>query len=159
MGDKPSAIFDDDAVSHSLCEPCLHSFMAQLGMPLDEYIEGIPDPVVTVTQEGVVGSANKAARAIIGNNVNDQHRLPGDILECENARTPEGCGRTVHCSGCVIRSAIEDTLKTGESHEHVPATLQKASDDASETVDILISTEQKGGVVFLKIDQVQPVEA
>ena len=43
------------------------------------------------------------------------------------------------------------TVETGESQRNVPAILNKHSEDGPKRFDLLISTEQKAGVVFLSI--------
>jgi len=154
LGNKPSDVFGDDAVSHGLCESCGHHLIAQLGMPLPEYLEGIPAPVVTVNPEGAIGTANQKACQFFG-------KFPervcgfkgGEVFECENARLPGGCGQTVHCSGCTIRKTVMDTMQTGMPHHGVPAYLNQHSESGSRSFDLIISTEKKGGVVFLKVEE------
>ena len=152
--DKPSDVIGNDAVSHGLCESCAHHFMAQVGMPLAEYLEGLHVPVLTVTPEGTIGAANQEALKLLGKSpVNIQGFKGGDVFECENARLPGGCGQTVHCSGCTIRNTVMDTVQTGKPHRRVQAYLNQYSDSGSHRYDLLISTEKKGGVVFLNIEE------
>ena len=54
-----------DAVSHGLCETCFHSMKAQLGMTLDEYIEGIPAPVAVLDDKGEIFYVNAQASAML----------------------------------------------------------------------------------------------
>ncbi|MBW1996949.1 MAG: hypothetical protein JRJ29_03175 [Deltaproteobacteria bacterium] len=160
LKDIPSEHFGDDGVSHGLCDSCYHHFLAQTGMPLTEYVEGIPAPVVTVTPEGIIGTANKAASKLLGKSFHEMQGFKaGDVFECEYARLPEGCGETIHCSGCTIRRTVMDTMETGMSHNRVPACLRKYSYDGSCQVELLISTEKKGGVVFLRIDELKATTA
>lgn len=155
LGDKTSDAFGDDDISHGLCKPCAHHFLAQVGMPLTEYLEGLPAPVVTVTLEGTISSGNQKACKFLGKSlVQIRGFKGGDVFECEHARLPEGCGNTVHCSGCTIRITVMDTVETGKSHRNVPAYLNQYSDCGSRHLILLISTEKKGGVVFLKIEEI-----
>ena len=154
LGDKPSAVFDDDTVSHSLCESCAHHFQAQMGMSLTSYLEGIPAPVILLARDGSIGSVNSEARSLLHKPFDQiEGAQPGEVFECEYAMQPEGCGRTVHCSGCTIRKTITDTIETGTPHLRVQATLKKPEDSESCQVSLLISTEKSGGVVFLRVEQ------
>jgi len=154
LRDKPGDVFGDDAVSHGLCKPCAHHFKAQVGMPLSEYLDGIHAPVLVVTSEGTIGIVNSEACELLGKSVAQvQGFKGGDVFECENARLPGGCGQTVHCSGCTIRNTVMDTLETGEPHLKVPAYLNQHSDREPRRYVLLISTEKRGGVVFLKVEE------
>ncbi|MBD3275870.1 MAG: hypothetical protein GF372_11195 [Candidatus Marinimicrobia bacterium] len=152
LGERDSTAFEQDAISHGLCDSCSHSFMAQIGMPLDEYLGGIEAPVTVVTPEGRIATANAKGFELLGKNFNEIHgEKGGDVFDCEYARLPEGCGETIHCSGCTIRNTVMATLETGEVQRNVPAILNKHAEDGTKRFDLLISTEQKGGVVFLTI--------
>lgn len=152
LGEKSSTSFNQDTISHGLCNPCSHSFMAQIGMPLDEYLDGIEAPVTVVTPEGLIATANAKGFELLGKSFFDIHgQKGGDVFDCEFARLPEGCGETIHCSGCTIRNTVMATLETGEAQRNVPAILNKLTENGSKRFDLLISTEQKGGVVFLTI--------
>jgi len=155
LRDVPSDKFSDNVVSHGLCETCGFHFQAQAGMNLSEYLEGIQAPVVTVTPEGTINSANSKALDLLSKSpAKIQGQKGGDVFECEYAKLPEGCGETEHCSGCTIRNTVMDTLKTGNPHDKVRAYLQRDMDGKSAKVPLFISTEKKGGVVFLKIDEI-----
>lgn len=155
LRDTSSEVFGDDAVSHGFCESCSQHFLSQVGVSLTEYMESIPAAVVTVTHEGTINSANQKALALLGKSpAQIQGFKGGDVFECENARLPEGCGHTMHCSACTIRNTVMDTVKTGKPHQKVPAYLKQHSDNGPHHIELLISTEKKGGVVFLKVDEI-----
>ena len=126
LGTKPSPAAGGYDVSHGLCDSCCHHFLAEIGMPLGDYIEGIPAPVVTWGDDGVIGTANQHARDLLGKTLPDlQGYKGGDVFECKYARRPEGCGQTIHCSGCTIRKTATDTFRTGQPHQRVPAFLER----------------------------------
>ena len=81
------------------------------------------------------------------------------MFECAYARLPEGCGGTVHCSGCAIRRSVYETYETGESRNNIPATLRCDLNNPSHDVIMHISTEKMGNVVLLRIDKVCPSAA
>jgi len=153
LGDKLSAISDDDVVSHGLCNSCAHHFKAEIGMPLQEYLEGIPAPIVTWGEDGIIGAANKEALKLLGKSTSELIGFKGgDVFECKYAILPGGCGQSIHCSGCTIRKTATDTMLTGKPHKMIPAILERVSDAGSNRIGMFISTEKKGGVVFLTID-------
>jgi hypothetical protein len=141
---------ESEEISHGLCDKCAVHFLADIGVPLKEFIESLEAPVVTITDDARVGIANAHAKKLLGKKIGKiTGESPGDVFECEYALLPDGCGQTVHCSGCVIRNTITDTLKTGTAHKDVPAFLNHNEPEGARKVDMLISTEKKGGVVFL----------
>lgn len=147
--DKHSNLEDNKIVSHGLCKKCARHFIAQVGVPLNEYIEDIPVPVVTVNSKGHITAANKQTLNMLGKSSEDIfNETGGTVFECQYASLPEGCGNTVHCSACTIRNTVMNTMKTGEPYENVQAFLNEKT---SNEMVLLISTEKKGGVVFLKV--------
>lgn len=154
IGDKPAERFGPDAVSHGICEPCAIRFLARAGVPVHEYLESLPVPTVLVTEEGAVNSANSSALSLLGKRpAQIQGQQGGDVFECTYAELPEGCGKTVHCSGCTIRNTVMDTWETGEPHPRVPAYLQQSPSGEPGRLELLISTEKQGGMVFLRIEK------
>jgi hypothetical protein len=77
----------------------------------------------------------------------------GDVFECAYARLPEGCGKTVHCSGCTIRNTVIKTFATGINYIRTPAFLFKNSNRKVKKYDLYISTEKVGDIVLLRIDE------
>ena len=141
-----------EGLSHGLCKSCAIHFLADVGMPLEEFIEGLDVPVVTVTTGSLIGTANEAAKKILGKDLPEISGFRGgDVFECKYAVLPGGCGQTVHCSGCTIRKTVADTLATGRTHRNVPAFLNHNEPEGDRKIDMLITTEKKGGIVFLSI--------
>lgn len=147
---------DDQAdITHGLCHDCAHHLLAETGMPLTEYLDGIKAPVLAIDDCLVVQTANRRACALLHRDLESvEGRKNGEVFECAHARLPSGCGHTLHCSGCVIRRTILETHETGECHSHVPACLRREAADKTETVELLISTEKVDHVVLLHIDAV-----
>lgn len=72
----------------------------------------------------------------------------GEVVECENSRLPGGCGKTVHCSGCVLRRTVTDTYNTGRQSSMVPAKLTTERGDVS----YMVSAMKVGDCVVVKLD-------
>ena len=79
-------------------------------------------------------------------------RLCGQVFECDHSYLPEGCGQTVHCSGCTIRRAITETYATGRSRYRLAVTLLQRTPTGLHDLRLLISTQRIGKVVFMRMD-------
>jgi len=141
-------------VTHGVCQRCSFRLNAQVGLSLSEYLDGLDAPIVLLGGGGDVRGANSRARAMLGAELPEiVGSLAGDVFECRWASLPEGCGRTVHCSGCAIRRTVTDTYATGRSHLYEPAGLDRGTPDEPKETRLQISTERVRDVVLLRIDE------
>jgi PAS domain-containing protein len=144
----------DAPVSHGICRECSDNLFFQVGVDLRRYLDSLPAPVVAVDPNGVVTTANAKARQMLGKDSPEiDGRRGGQVFECAYARLPEGCGNTVHCSGCTIRRAVMQTWETGGSMLRAPASLIQDGPEGEQRVRLLISTQKFGSVVLLRIDE------
>lgn len=156
IGSVDSDVHSAETISHGYCRDCVFHVTAQLGMRLKDFLDGLEAPVLAVDANGAVATANTLALTMIKKELPDvTGRLGGDVFECQHAMAPEGCGKTVHCSGCAIRLTVMDTHQTGRAHFRVPAVLNR-NDPSSERILFHISTEKVGSVVLLRIDDAEP---
>ncbi len=155
MGETPSGN-GNRSITHGICEDCLEKVLAQMGVPLSEFLDALPQPVLLVDESAVVLDTNTAARVMGGNGDRRDGRLIGEVFECVNSRKPGGCGRSVHCSGCTIRQTVEHTFHTGESRLRIPATLTVGAEDDPEDVALYVTTEKVGGRVLLRVEKRPP---
>ena len=123
LDDSEISSESDSPISHGICRDCSFHILASTGMSLQEFLDGLPAPVVLVCEDATVLRANEEARTMLGKDASkiDGFR-GGEVFECEYAYLPEGCGNTVHCSGCTIRITVMDTLNTGKSHSSLRTT-------------------------------------
>lgn len=143
-------------LSHGLCPVCAHHFFATMGMPIDEYLEGLEEPVIMLSADGRIGALNARAAALLGRPPEVIRGLfCGDVFECEHAPLTGGCGKTVHCSGCTIRTLVRDTWRTGTTHSGVGATLRH-QDPGIGSIEMRIGTELRGGLIFLTLEDLRP---
>ncbi|HEX9023198.1 MAG TPA: PAS domain-containing protein [Geobacteraceae bacterium] len=150
----------DEAITHGICKACADSFFSGTGTALRDFLETIGVPVVVADGSVTIGTANSAALALFRKELPDvAGNKGGDVFECIYAPLPGGCGATLHCSGCAIRSTVMDTYRTGKSHLRHPALLKRGRPDRPETIELLISTEKLGDVVLLRIDRIEPGHA
>ena len=157
MGTVEGSSRPDTESSHGICERCYDNFVFQQGVPLQQYLDSLPLPVVAVDQGSVVKAVNEEACRVLGKEPREiLQRLGGNVFECAHARLPGGCGRTVHCSGCAIRRAVLRTFETGEPQVRVPAQLRQAGTAADTMVALAITTMKAGNVVMLQVDGLAP---
>jgi PAS domain-containing protein len=143
----------ENEVSHGICPACYDNIRFQEGAPLGEYLDSLPAPVYVVDGNGAVQDVNRTGCRALGKDPADIVRhLGGDVFECAYARLPEGCGRTVHCSGCTIRRAVMRTFESGQPESCVPAVLNRGEADSPAPVRLTITTVRSGGFVLLRVD-------
>ena len=151
---------DAAIISHGICNDCADNVEFQLGVSIKKFLDSFNMPVVMLDVDGRAITANRNALDLLKKElVAIKHVLLGNIFECAYSRLPGGCGKTTHCSGCTIRSAIKDTFTTGRSNIKLPATVAYNRDDLREGVSLLISTEKALNYVLLKFEPVMNSEA
>jgi hypothetical protein len=110
-------------------------------------------PVFLVDEDTVIRNASRTGLRVVGK---DRRRvedhLGGDVFECVNAQEPEGCGRTIHCSGCTVRRTVTHTFETGEAQDRVPATLKVGDPDHPSSIYFFVSTRKLNDGVLLRIE-------
>ena len=120
------------------------------------FLDSLNAPVVIVTETGDIKTANKQAQELLQKKLSDiEGFMGGKVFECAYSKLPEGCGNTIHCSGCTIRNTVMDTFQSGISHKKKPAYLNVGDPEKPQKIDLLISTEKAGAVVFLRIDELR----
>ncbi len=156
MGTVEGSRHPDTEISHGICEDCVDNLAFQQGVMFQRFLDSIPVPVLAVDRHVVVKAVNRKACDVLGKNPQEivQH-LGGNVFECAHARLPEGCGRTIHCSGCVIRKSVNRTFETGEPQVSVPATLRRGDPDHPSAVVLFITTARSGDVVMLRVDRIE----
>ncbi len=156
MGTVAGSSHSHDVVSHGICERCVDNLTFQAGVPLQQYLDSIPVPVLAMDSNIIVQAVNAQGCEILGKKQREvvQH-LGGNVFECAHARLPEGCGRTVHCSGCAIRRSVLRTYETGEPLSLVPATLSRSALHVPCAVELTITTIKAGNIVFLRVDRLE----
>ena len=126
-----------------------------MGVPLQNFLDSLPAPIFVVNDNVEVQAANTLGLKLLNKESRDVvKKLGGVVFECAYARMPEGCGGTVHCSGCAIRRSVYETAETGESRINIPATLRCDLSNPSHDLAMFISTEKMGDGVLLRIDKV-----
>lgn len=140
-------------ISHGICTDCADRFFNQNNVDIIDFLDRIDAPVVIVNKDGAIVNANIIAKNKMNLTFDQNEYEQGDIIECIYASEPEGCGNTIHCSGCKIRKTIMDTIEHGRSHENVPAYINRGSSNKVRQLDFVFSTEKVNEIVLLRIDK------
>jgi len=139
-------------ISYGICLPCANAVIMNVPNDLADFLDQISVPVLLVSYEGVVQTANQKACALLGKQISSLgERRAGEVFECAYSQLPGGCGNTYHCSGCVIRRSILETHATGNPLSRVPACIKQSSPESPQEIKFLISTERFSNYVLLKI--------
>ncbi len=140
-------------VSHGMCPECSVYFeKLWAGMPLGEYLDDLPVPILVMNGEGRIIAANTEMATLIGRSPGDLRGLQGgEAFACVFSKLPEGCGKTVHCRECTIRRAVTKVAETGVPMERIPAYL----DTAQGRIDLRISVKQKSGLVKVVVEEMK----
>ena len=143
-------------VSHGMCQSCAdHYEKLWKGMPLSEYLDTLPQPVIVVNGDGCVVAANQKLAAVFGRDKVELRGLAGgEAMACVHSLLPEGCGKTVHCRECTIRRAVQKVAKTGRALDKVPAYLETKNG----RVNLRISVKAKDGLVRVTVEEMKPAE-
>lgn len=145
----------EDIITHGICSSCQEKILGPNKVEWLDFLDSLDVPVVVLDATGMVETANVAARELLQKDLPAIAGLEGGVVfDCMYSALPEGCGKTVHCSGCTIRNTVMDTFQSGKSHLAVEAPLTYGTSGASREISFLISTEKVKDVVLLRIDTV-----
>lgn len=154
--EMPSKGEGPGVITHGMCEACAGTLMSDLPISLQRFLDGLPVPVLVVDSDVRASTANLEAQKLIGKPLGENTRQKGgDVFSCVHAKAPEGCGRTIHCSACAIRTCVTRTYQTGEPQVMVPATLKQGDPDTPSAVALTITTMKRGDLVLLMVHKVE----
>lgn len=138
-------------VSHGICVSCREHFFRDAGMSLQRFIDNFPFPVLVFGNSLQPVAINRSGTLASPSTVQITPATTiGNLVECEHSHQQEGCGKTIHCSGCVLRKTVEQTNQSGDPAFLVPATISTENSD----IRFYVSTLKVDGRVFVKLDKV-----
>lgn len=72
----------DSEISHGICESCHDNIMFQQGVPLQQYLDSLPLPVLVVNDDVMVQAANRKACELLGKGPDEiVQLLGGNVFE------------------------------------------------------------------------------
>jgi PAS domain-containing protein len=148
---------DHTRITGGICSDCLKVIFTDRPRRVREVLDSIGAPVLLLDKGYRIMAANEPARRILDRPLVDiENYLPGEAMECINARLPGGCGQTVHCQACALRNALNKTITTGADLEKVPAYQDVYQKDGSVVRRfLLISTEKLEDFILLRVDEIE----
>jgi len=142
----------DVLISHGMCPECAENFSFQSGVSLQEYVESFQDPIVILGRGSEIVSANARARELMPHLAEGLVGCElGQVFECARARKPGACNNQTHCSGCVIRRAIEGLRRGAESFACLPALRRAMREEGRHKMDMVISAVRVRGIIMLRL--------
>jgi hypothetical protein len=145
-------------ITHGICEKCADNLGFQMGVSLEKFLNSLPVPIIAIDNDCRLVNANRPALEMVGMDIfRCRGVLVGEVFECAYARLPGGCGKTIHCNGCVIRNSVRETWQTGRECIKVPAILNHHPTPVNGEPLFLISTKKVNDLVLLKIEDARKV--
>ncbi len=144
---------DDERVSHGICRQCMHLLSVPSLNNLSKHLDDIAVPVsaVIINQDNIKDLTtywfNKSYKSTFPSKFQTLHMPPGELINCENAKSKEGCGQAPSCASCELRSAITDTYLTATPHFDIPA----YTDNERKQPLFFVNTWKYENVVYLSI--------
>jgi hypothetical protein len=147
---------EGNPITHGICERCAE-FVLSNRTRIGSFLNTINTPVLVVDADVKVISANTPALLALKKEHSEiEDKLGGEVIECEYSLLPEGCGKTIHCTGCQIRRSVNHTKATGEPLLRITAFQHIMTPTGVKTYDFHISTEKLGDeLVLLAIDEIK----
>lgn len=143
-------------VSHGICRKCFDCFSVAGEETFQDFLDSLELPVLVVNSNVTIMGGNRKAAEFIGKELPEvKSLLGGEALECAYSRLPGGCGKTVHCGGCVIRKTVTATWNDGKSRLYVEGYLDSGDPKVPARTRIFVSAEKVGDFVFLKVETEQ----
>jgi len=143
-------------VSYGVCQTCTSRLVKDLGQSLSEYLDELSIPIMVVQEDLRVVAGNQAVRKLSPEPVDRLcGRLCGEVIGCTHSKEPKGCGRTVYCPDCTIRSSVVYTIETGEPCIQVPACHNIGEWTDERRVCFQISTLKMGAFAKLIINSIE----
>ena len=125
-------------------------------MSLQEFIDKLIVAVIVLDKNGAIETVNEKARLLFNKELFFfRGKSVGQVFECEYAQLPEGCGETVHCSGCTIRMAITETFTTGRPIFRKGATLKDLKPGEPIKIHYYVSTRKRGDAILLHVEEAE----
>lgn len=143
----------EEPISHGICHDCSRTLWAEVGIPIEEFLESLDLPTILVDGEGRVRRASAEALGMVAKDREDvEGFLGGEVFQCVNANLPGGCGQTELCSACTVRNTVTHTYRTGEAQVRVPATLDVTDKGSPREMAFHLTTRKVGSKVIVQIE-------
>jgi len=150
-----------EMVSHGICPECLRE-ITEVGteMNLRDFLDRLGFPVLVIDGAVAVQRVNRTAEQALGRPAPQLENIAAGLaIECQNAHTPEGCGRAEHCAGCILRQTIVGTRVDGRPRYGMYSQHQILTPLGAKPIRFRFSTTRMGEAVMLAIDEFEDLQA
>jgi MinD-like ATPase involved in chromosome partitioning or flagellar assembly len=156
LSEDPSLYPNEHITSHGICDQCSFYFDG-IKSRISEFIVSFDTPLLIVDSDVRAISANLSTLEVFSKSLQEiEGKFGGEIIECVHSHSPEKCGRTDHCSGCAMRTAITHTAETGIPHEHVKSFhIVMKPDNTTKKMTLIFSTEKIDSYVLMTIEKLE----
>jgi hypothetical protein len=146
-----------ELVSHGVCAECEAFIASNEPRSLRRFLDLFTEPVVCVDEHYSMLTANDAAVHALGlADAGDDRLLCGQVVQCRWACSPGGCGTTEHCLACNIRKIVRESFESGAVFSQEPAYVERVAEDGTlRRVHLLLTSEQRGRALLLRIDGIE----
>lgn len=135
-------------ITHGICASCSESALSDAAS-LGSFLDGMAPHVLLRDADAAVLTANAAARETLGPDLPKlRGQMAGDMIQCEHAALPGGCGKQPHCVACQIRTSVTRTHRTGAALEDIEAYQDVRRPQGRRRLYLRISTEKVGDAVL-----------
>ena len=155
MGETLTTSAHGSTISHGICAPCLEQLMFEDDLLSEPSIQNLDVAAFLIRNDGRIEAANRVATQTLDRPlVEIIGKLGGDAFGCIHASEINGCGATIHCESCTIRSSFTQTFETGEKITAIAYPDLEINKDAPAPT-FYISTEKKDNLVLLCITDIK----
>jgi hypothetical protein len=157
LGEDPSLHLNQIITSHGICDKC-SVLLDDKKLRLSEFISSFKEPILVMDAEIKAAFANESLLSLLAKSLDSVvGKLGGEVIECQYSYTPEKCGRSIHCSGCALRMAVVDTMKTGLPHNNLKSFhVIMNPDNTTKLLNLFFSTEKINNYVLVTIEKIIP---
>lgn len=139
-------------LTQDLCSTCSKVISTGRQDQVRALIDVFENPLLITDLDRRVTCVNLAGERALGDSMDSIiGSLAGDVIVCENASLPGGCGHTENCRACTIRNAVTTTLESQAevTGAHAVQTVLRAGQRLEQIY--AISTQRVGPRIIVQV--------
>jgi hypothetical protein len=150
----------DGLVTHGICQECSAVFEDVKAGSLRDYLNTFSEPILCVDADCRVLTANDTACDLLGHSRHSiGDLLFGQVVLCPWALRDDGCGSHEHCLACSVRRTVSATFASRTASLRAPAYVERTLGDGRvQRIHLMVTSEYRGDVVLLRIDEMDAGE-
>ena len=151
---------DDGLITHGICQECSAVFEGIKAGSLRNYLNTFGEPILCVDADCRVLTANDTACDLLGHSRSSiGDLLFGQVVLCPWALRDDGCGSHEHCLACSVRRTVGATFASQTGSLRTPAYVERTLGDGRvQRIHLVVTSEYRGDVVLIRIDEMDASE-